>query len=625
MSMEVKELKKQFIDKYEWTEVDKNEFKTLTLNEQLKRIRHSASHVLAQAVEQIQGNIQLATGPATKDGFFYDIKVLESIDENALSVVQKEMQKICKQNQKFEWAKAPKKDVIEFYTKTNQKYKLEVIEKIEDETLTIFKNGEFLDMCAGPHVPHTGLCKNFKLTTATSAHWRDEQNPSLTRIAGTAWTSPEELQSYLNLLKEMKKRDHRTLGRQMGLFFFHDWASSALWEPKGVQFRKTLEKFWQEYLDENGYQEILNPQLYRKDLFQTSGHWDHFQENMFIFRDDKGEAEFILKPMNCPDTMLYFRSRVRSYKDLPMRIAEGQILHRNESHGSLHGIMRTRCFCQDDAHIFLNHNQIQTEILTLLQNIKATYDLLGLEFRVNLSTRPANYMGEIEAWNKAEAGLEEALKFAGTPYRIDPGEGAFYGPKLDITILDSLGRQWQCGTIQLDFQLPERFELKYTEKDGSENRPIVIHRAIFGSFERFMGILIEHFGGAFPTWLAPVQVAVLPLGESQLEYSCQLVEDLKKEGLRAVLLAEESLNYRIRQSQGNDKIPNLFIIGDKEVQNKQITLRKIKDESQKTISKEEAIELLSKSNRLRSLDVIVDNPAQFLKEMGDVTTENSTY
>ena len=613
-----------WLSSLEWQAVDAKAFNQLSATEQLIRIRHSSAHIMAAALTQLFPETEFATGPATPQGYFYDIKKAEPLKEEDLSSIQAEMDKIAGKSQPFEVASVSKADAIAYFKEKQQHYKLQVLERIPSETVTLYRNGNFVDLCAGPHVPHTGLCRSNKVLTLSAVHWRDEEKPSLTRITGTAWSRPKDLERYIEFLSEVKLRDHRTLGPQLDLFSFHPWAASALWHPHGVTLRNQLMAFWRETISEKDYIEILNPLLYKKELFETSGHWDHFQENMFIFRDAEGEADFALKPMNCPDTMLYFRSQLRSYRELPLRIAEGQILHRNEATGALHGIMRTRNFIQDDAHIFLAPEHVEAEVQALLEMLDRIYQIFQLNYNIKFSTRPESYLGSLEVWNKAEASLQAALKAAGKEFVIDEGEGAFYGPKIDINIQDSLGREWQCGTIQLDFQLPERFDLKYVKPDGTTERPIVVHRAIFGSFERFIGILIEHLGGAFPTWLAPVQGVVLPIAERHISHAESVVKQLKSLGFRFELASNESVNYRIRHAE-TQKIPYMLVIGDREMADNTVAVRKYTDGQKGTYPLTQLIEELSEHRDERIFDVVVKEFSSLFRGPSDVSTEDALY
>jgi threonyl-tRNA synthetase len=629
-----------------WTPVAPDDFKNLPKDEQLKRIRHSTAHVLASALaekyDMAHGGISFAIGPATPQGFFYDIKTRETLREEDLADIQERMAKIAGKSQTFEVAEVPKNEAIQYFGTIHQIHKLEILERILGDTVTLYRHGHFVDLCAGPHVPHTGLCRNHKLLSLAGAHWHGEDTPSLTRVTGTAWATDKDLAKYLEFLEDSKARDHRVLGPQLGLFNFHPWAASAMWHPDGVTLRKTLMGFWQHQISED-YQEILNPLIYRKELFETSGHWAHFQQNMFVFHEpaDTSKAHdhgpgcqhghdvpegvsYALKPMNCPDTMLFFKSQIRSYRELPLRIAEGQILHRNEATGAMHGLMRTRNFVQDDAHLFVTSEQVEAEISTLLEMIDRTYALFDLNYKVNLSTRPENYMGELATWDKAEAALKAALEKAGKPFGIDEGEGAFYGPKIDVTVMDNLGRQWQCGTVQLDFQLPERFDLHYVAQDGSQQRPIVIHRAVFGSFERFLGILIEHLGGAFPTWLSPVQARVLPISEKHVDYANTVVKRLKAEGFRVRLSDEDSLNYRIRNAE-TAKTPYILVVGDREAEAGTVAVRTYSDGNKGTKSLDDLVSELQDKCRSHAFDVKVKSYASLFIQDDSVSTEHEAY
>jgi threonyl-tRNA synthetase len=594
-----------------WQPVDAKAFNQLSKQEQLVRIRHSSAHLLASALEVTHPGTRFVTGPATPTGFFYDVKTETALKTEDLEAIQAEMEKIAGRSVAFEVAELPRPEAIALFQAMGQDYKVPILERITDDVVTLYRHGHFVDLCAGPHVPHTGLLRSVKLLTLSAVHYHGEDTPSLTRVTGTAWARPKDLQDYLTFLDEVKARDHRVLGPQLELFSFHPWATSAMWHPLGVTLRQTLMGFWRDTISRSEYVEIMNPLLYRKELFETSGHWAHFQENMFIFHED-GEPSLALKPMNCPDTMLFFKSQVRSYRELPLRVAEGQILHRNETSGALHGLMRTRQFIQDDAHIFLSAEQVGQEVLDLLAMLDETYQLFDLTYNVHFSTRPENYMGDLAVWDEAEAGLKKALEASGKGYVIDEGEGAFYGPKIDVYIQDSLGREWQCGTVQLDFQLPERFDLKYIAQDGSQQRPIVVHRAIFGSFERFVGILIEHLGGAFPTWLAPVQVAVLPIGEKHHEYAQQVAKDLRASGLRVKVMVDESVNYRVRQAE-TQKIPTMLVVGDREAEQGTVSVRTYQNGPQGAKPVDEVKAALLEKVANRTFDVTVKNFANLFR------------
>lgn len=595
--------------------ISEEEFQRLSSSERLFRIRHSSSHLMASSLQSLLPTTKFAIGPATKNGFFYDVTTDEPLEEAFLEKIQEKMDSSSADKDRFEVASVPKGGAIEFFRSVGQTYKLEILERIDAEEVTLYRNGRFVDLCAGPHVPSTGHCRFARVLNTSAAHWHGEKHPSLTRIAGTAWASNKSLKAYLAFLDEAKKRDHRKLGPALNLFSFHPWAGSALFHPKGVELRKQLEALWRETVARYDYVEILNPLLYRKELFECSGHWAHFREDMFVFTDENNEPEFVLKPMNCPDTMLFFKSKGRSYRELPLRVSEGQVLHRNETTGALHGIARARNFVQDDAHIFLAAEHMQDEITSLLETIDDLYGVFGLEFGITLSTRPEEYMGELAVWNEAEDSLRAALKASERDFAVDEGEGSFYGPKIDVQIRDSLGREWQCGTIQLDFQLPRRFELKYVDADGSEKCPIVIHRAVFGSFERFLGMLIEHFAGAFPTWLAPIQAQVLTVSDKQEEYARHVLDRLRESGVRAEVSSGNTLNYRIRSGQ-TGKIPFLLIVGDREVEDRTVSIRRYGKKATTIMSLDSLVDDMEQRIRDRILDVHVESISKDFEETG---------
>lgn len=614
----------RWLQEREWQPVSAEEFKALPADEKLRRIRHSSAHVMATALRGVRPEATFAIGPATENGFFYDVHLDSPLGPDELEAVQDGMKDVARQKQRFEVAVVPHDEAVAFFTDKGERYKLDILEKLVDQTVTFYRNGDFVDLCAGPHVPDTGFCQNVKLLASSPAHWRGEQNPSLQRVTGTAWDSRDALKAYLAFVEEARARDHRVLGQALDLFSFHPWAASALWHPKGLVVRNELGRFWRELQPEYGYVEILNPVLYKPDLFQQSGHWDHYQDDMFIVRDGEGEPDMVLKPMNCPDTMLFYKTRAHSYRDLPLRVAESQVLHRNEVTGALHGLMRTRSFVQDDAHIFLAPEQVQGEIVQLLELVDRFYSLFGLAYSMKLSTRPEKYMGTLEQWDAAESALKAALEAAGREYWIDEGDGAFYGPKIDISIQDSLGRKWQCGTVQLDFQLPQRFELEYTAADGTRQMPYVIHRAIFGSIERFIGVIVEHFAGALPVWLAPVQVAVLPISdEKQLDYAQDVTARLRKAGVRAELMAYESLNYRIRQAE-KQKLPYILVLGEREAEQGTAAVRRHKVKEQRVVPVDEVVAEIAAKVRTRELDVhLAPLQARFQEGTSGTTADNA--
>lgn len=543
---------------------------------QLHSIRHSAAHIMAHAVQRLIPEAKFAIGPVIKDGFYYDMDLPRTLTSEDLEAIEAEMKKIIKENNGFERQEWDKDKAREFFGEHHQDYKLELIEGIKDETVSIYKEGDFTDLCAGPHVRYTKQCKHFKLMKVSGAYWRaDENNAMLQRVYGTAWATKEDLDKYLFQIEEAAKRDHRKLGRELGLVMFHEYAPGApFWLPKGQTVFRILSDKMRNYNLRNGYVEVGTPQMFRKDLWETSGHWDHYRENMFIFDDE--ETQIGLKAMNCPSHMLIFKNERRSYRELPLRMHDQGVLHRNEKSGALSGLTRVRKFCQDDAHLFVTPEQIEPELRKLLTMAKNTYEVFGMKFsKVYLSTRPDDYMGELEMWNTAEASLEKVIKEAEIRFEINAGDGAFYGPKIDFIIEDALGREWQTATVQLDFQLPVRFDLKYIDANNEFKTPIVIHRAIYGSLERFIGVLIEHYAGAFPTWLAPVQVHVINLGESHLEYAAAVHKKLLAAGVRSHLdVRNESVNYKIRDGE-LQKVPYMLVLGDRELENGTVTVRRL--------------------------------------------------
>lgn len=550
---------------------------SLEENNNLHTIRHSAEHILTLAMLRLYPNKFLpAMGPATDDGFYLDFDSIGDfkISETDFPAIEAEMAKIVKENLPIVREELTLKKAKEIFK--DNPYKMEWLEAItnRDEIITTYTIGEFVDLCAGPHVRYTSKVKAFKLLSIAGAYWHgDEKNKMLTRVYGTAFDSKEELEKHLNNIEEAKKRDHRKLGPQLGIFFIDENSPGMpYWLPKGTIIINELLKFWREEHQSRGYQETITPQLNKKQLYVTSGHWDHYRENMFIC--DMGEDEiYCLKPMNCPNAMTIFKQGIHSYRDLPLRLSDCDALHRHEKSGELNGLLRVQKFSQDDAHIFVTENQIGEEYKRILEIAKLFYSIFGIQFKIRLGTRPDNFMGDIETWNRAEKELEQILIDNKFDYFIGEGEGAFYGPKLDILMDDCLGRQWQTGTIQLDFQLPRKFELKYTDKDGQEKTPVVIHRVIYGSLERFMGILIEQFAGSFPVWISPVQVKVIPITDGQLEYAKEIEKTLKENNVRVEIDDKsETMQNKIRNAAG-EKIPYMIIIGGREAENKTISVR----------------------------------------------------
>lgn len=538
--------------------------------------RHTASHILAQAVKRLYPEVKLAIGPAIDSGFYYDFDAPFPITPEILEKLEEEMRKITKEKIKLERFELPRDEAVKFMEERGEPYKVELINDLpKDAVISFYKQGDFTDLCAGPHLDSTGRVKGnaIKLTTATGAYWRgDSSKKMLQRVYGTAFPKKEELDDYLNMLEEAKKRDHRKLGRELDLFaLFDEGPGFPFFFPKGMVLRNELESFWRKEHKKWGYEEIRTPLILNEELWHRSGHWDHYKDNMYFTQID-GET-YAIKPMNCPGGMLAYRRRMWSYKDLPMRVAEMGVVHRHELSGALHGLMRVRCFTQDDAHLYMTPEQIPAEILGVIDLIDSIYQVFGFKYHVELSTRPDDFMGEIETWNMAEHELEQALITRNIPYTINPGDGAFYGPKIDFHLVDSIGRTWQCGTLQLDFQMPERFELEYVGPDGEKHRPVMIHRTVYGSIERFIGILIEHYAGAFPAWLAPVQVKVLPITDRTHEYAKGISARLDAMGFRVETdLRNEKIGYKIREAQV-EKVPYMLVVGDKEAENGGVAVR----------------------------------------------------
>ena len=553
---------------------DKVEIITADSEDGIEIIRHSTAHVMAQAVKRIYGNVKLAIGPTIKNGFYYDFDLDISLTKDDLKKIEDEMNKIINEDLKFKRDDVSREEALKIMSEKGEYYKVELINALdESEKIYLYEQGDFTDLCRGPHIPSTKFIKAFKLTSVAGAYWRgSEKNKMLQRIYGVAFSSKKELEKYLNMIEEAKKRDHRKLGRELKLFEIMDEGPGfPFFLPKGVILKNILIDYWRKLHNEAGYVEIETPIMLNKELWIRSGHWDHYKENMYTSMIDN--KEFALKPMNCPGGMLVYKSEGHSYRDLPLRVGELGRVHRHEISGALHGLMRVRAFTQDDAHIFMLPEQIKSEILGVIKLIDEVYDTLGFKYNVELSTRPEDSMGSDEEWNMAERSLKEALDEGGLDYKINEGDGAFYGPKIDFHIEDSLGRSWQCGTIQLDFQLPQRFELEYIGSDGGKHRPIVIHRVIFGSIERFIGILIEHFAGKFPVWLSPIQVKVLPISDSFMEYGHEVIDKLRKYGIRCEIdNRSEKIGYKIREAR-NERVPYMIIVGEKEKNYGNISLR----------------------------------------------------
>ena len=528
-------------------------------------IRHTASHVLAQAVKRLYPNTKLSIGPAIDDGFYYDFDKDGGFTPEDLEKLEAEMKKIVKENLKIETYTLPRQEAIDYLKSKGEDYKVQLVEDLPaDAPISFYKQGEFVDLCAGPHALYTKAVKAFKLTSLAGAYWRgDEHNKMLTRIYGTAWETKEDLEKYLAMIEEAKKRDHRRLGKELGIFaIMEEGPGFPFFLPNGVALKNTLIEYWRELHLRDGYQEINTPMILNQDLWLRSGHWDHYTDNMYTTTID--DEVYCIKPMNCPGSTLVYRTEPRSYRDLPIRYGELGLVHRHEKSGTLHGLFRVRCFTQDDAHIYMTPEMIESEIEGVVRLIDEVYSKFGFKYHVELSTRPEDSMGSDEDWENATNALMNALKTMNIDYVVNEGDGAFYGPKIDFHLEDSLGRTWQCGTIQLDFQMPQRFDLEYTGADGGKHRPVMVHRVIFGSIERFMGILIEHYAGKFPVWLAPVQVKVLSVSEKSFAYANEVYDRLKDAGVRVALdNSDEKIGYKIRQAQ-LQKVPYMLVLGEKE-------------------------------------------------------------
>lgn len=541
----------------------------------LAALRHTTSHVMAQAVKRLYPNTKLAIGPSIADGFYYDMEFETPLTSDDFEKIEAEMKKIVKEDLKIERFTLPREKAIEFMKEKEEPYKVELIEDLpEGEEISFYQQGEFVDLCAGPHLMSTKeVGKAFKIMSLAGAYWRgDEHNQMLTRLYATAFAKKDELEAYITMMEEAKKRDHRKLGKELGLFMMHEAGPGfPFFLPKGMVLKNTLLDYWREIHRKAGYVEISTPVILNRSLWEISGHWDHYKNNMYTTVID-GE-DYAIKPMNCPGGVLVYASEPRSYRDLPLRMGELGLVHRHEKSGQLHGLMRVRCFTQDDAHIFMTPEQIKDEIKGVAGLINEVYSLFGFQYHVELSTRPEDSMGSDEDWEMATDALRSALDELQLPYVVNEGDGAFYGPKIDFHLVDCIGRTWQCGTIQLDFQLPQRFELEYVGADGEKHRPIMIHRVVFGSIERFIGILIEHFAGAFPTWLAPVQVKVLPISDKYMDYAQSVLNKLTEAGIRAeVDTRAEKIGYKIREAQ-TAKIPYMLVVGQKEEEENTVSVR----------------------------------------------------
>ena len=572
------------------TVIDKDcELNILTFNDEKGKgaFRHTTSHIMAQAIKRLYPDTKLAIGPSIEDGFYYDIDRETPLVAEDLEKIEAEMKKIVKEDLPIKQYTMPRAEAIAYFKEKDEPYKVELIEDLpEDSVISFYSQGEFTDLCAGPHLMSTKPVKAFKLTSLAGAYWRgSEKNKMLQRVYGTSYPKKAELEEYLHMMEEAKKRDHRKLGKELGLFMMREEGPGfPFFLPKGMELKNQLLDYWREIHKKAGYVEISTPIMLSRHLWETSGHWDHYKDNMYTTVID--DEDFAIKPMNCPGGILVYESEPRSYRDLPLRMGELGLVHRHEKSGQLHGLMRVRCFTQDDAHIFMTPEQVRDEIKGVVKLINEVYSLFGFKYHVELSTRPEDSMGSDEDWDMATEALRGALDDLGLPYVVNEGDGAFYGPKIDFHLEDSIGRTWQCGTIQLDFQLPLRFNLEYTGAEGEKHRPIMIHRVIFGSIERFIGILIEHFAGAFPTWLAPVQVKVLPISDKYMDYAQKVLDELNNSGVRAEIdTRAEKIGYKIREAQMK-KIPYMLVVGAKEEEDGLVSVRSRfeGDEGQKSLT-----------------------------------------
>ncbi|ADG82727.1 threonine--tRNA ligase [Thermincola potens] len=557
--------------------------------------RHSSSHVLAQAVKHLFPETKLGIGPAIADGYYYDFDVKENFTPEDLEKIEKEMEKIVQQDLPFERSELSREEALKLFNEMGEPYKVELINDLpEDAVISCYKQGDFVDLCAGPHVPSTGKLKAIKLMSLAGAYWRgSEKNKMLQRIYGTSFPKKSLLDEYLFRLEEAKKRDHRKLGAELDLFSIQEEGPGfPFFHPKGMIVRNELEKFWREQHEKAGYQEIRTPIILNRSLWEQSGHWDHYRENMYFTKID--DIDFAVKPMNCPGSILVYKTRLHSYRDFPIRLAELGLVHRHEMSGVLHGLMRVRCFTQDDAHIFMLPSQIKDEIIKVIDLIDNFYKVFGFKYHVELSTKPEKAMGSDEIWDLATNALKEALAAKGMDFKINEGDGAFYGPKIDFHLMDCLGRTWQCGTIQLDFLMPEKFDLTYVGEDGQKHRPVMIHRVVFGSIERFIGILIEHFAGALPVWLSPVQAKIMTVTDRSKQYAEKVADWLKEKGVRVEVDARnEKIGYKIREAQV-EKVPYMLVVGDKEMENGTVAVRKRGEGDKGAVNADDFVALITK-------------------------------
>ena len=572
---------------------------TNTSEKGIEIIRHSAAHIMAQAVQRLFPNTKVTIGPVVENGFFYDFDPERPFTEEDLAKIEEEMKKIVKENYPFERSEMSAEEAKKFFAEKGETYKVEIIDDLGVDKVSIYKQGEFVDLCRGTHVPSTGYLKAFKLMSTAGAYWRgDSKNKMLQRIYGVAFATKKELDDYLTMMEEAERRDHRKLGKQLNLFFLDEHGPGfPFFMPKGVELFNKLQEIWRVEHKKRGYQEIKTPIMLDRELWEISGHWFNYRENMYTSVID--EKTYAIKPMNCPGSIISYKNNLHSYKDLPLKYGEMGLVHRHEFSGALHGLMRVRAFTQDDAHVFCTKEQIEEQIIEIIDLYDKFYTLFGFEYHIELSTKPDKAIGSDEIWEMAEANLKSALEHKGIDYKLNPGDGAFYGPKIDFKMKDSIGRIWQCGTIQLDFNLPQRFEMSYIGADGEKHEPVMIHRAMYGSLERFLGILIEHYAGAFPTWLAPVQARILTISDEQVPFAKEVFEKLQNAGIRVELDTRvEKIGYKIREANGDQKIPVQLIIGKNEVANNEVNVRRFGSQESKNVSVDEILNILVEESKV---------------------------
>ena len=572
---------------------------TNTSEKGIEIIRHSAAHIMAQAVQRLFPNTKVTIGPVVENGFFYDFDPERPFTEEDLAKIEEEMKKIVKENYPFERSEMSAEEAKKFFAEKGETYKVEIIDDLGVDKVSIYKQEEFVDLCRGTHVPSTGYLKAFKLMSTAGAYWRgDSKNKMLQRIYGVAFASKKELDEYLTMMEEAERRDHRKLGKQLNLFFLDEHGPGfPFFMPKGVELFNKLQEIWRVEHKKRGYQEIKTPIMLDRELWEISGHWFNYRENMYTSVID--EKTYAIKPMNCPGSIISYKNNLHSYKDLPLKYGEMGLVHRHEFSGALHGLMRVRAFTQDDAHVFCTKEQIEEQIIEIIDLYDKFYTLFGFEYHIELSTKPDKAIGSDEIWEMAEANLKSALEHKGIDYKLNPGDGAFYGPKIDFKMKDSIGRIWQCGTIQLDFNLPQRFEMSYIGADGEKHEPVMIHRAMYGSLERFLGILIEHYAGAFPTWLAPVQARILTISDEQVPFAKEVFEKLQNAGIRVELDTRvEKIGYKIREANGDQKIPVQLIIGKNEVANNEVNVRRFGSQDSQNVSVDEIVNILIEESKV---------------------------